>query len=62
MVLLVVAIPLVTAWVSSYLHQPLPLTEPSVVEVPRGAGLSQVLHALKNAACWAKATRRIFAV
>jgi len=47
-VLLVVAIPLAAAWVSSYLHQPLPLSEPRVVEVPRGAGLSQVLHGLKN--------------
>ena len=47
-VLLVVAVPLAAAWVSSYLHQPLPLAEPRVVEVPRGAGLSQVLHGLKK--------------
>ena len=47
-VLVVVAVPLVTAWISSYLHQPLPLTEPRVVEVQRGSGLSQVLHGLKK--------------
>ena len=47
-VLLVVAIPLAAAWVSSYLHQPLPLSEPEVVEVPRGAGLSRVLLGLKK--------------
>ncbi|MED5389266.1 MAG: endolytic transglycosylase MltG [Pseudomonadota bacterium] len=46
-VLVVVAIPLAGAWISSYLHQPLPIEEPGVVDVPRGAGLSQVLYGLQ---------------
>ncbi|RJG19759.1 endolytic transglycosylase MltG [Alcanivorax profundi] len=47
-VLLVVAVPLAGAWVSSYLHRPLPVDEPRVVGVEPGEGLSSVLWKLKG--------------
>ena len=47
-VLLVVAVPLAGAWVSSYLHRPLPVDEPRVVGVEPGEGLSRVLWKLKG--------------
>lgn len=47
-VLLVVAVPVAGAWVSSYLHRPLPVSEILTVEVPRGAGLSRVLYNLND--------------
>jgi len=47
-VLLVVAVPVAGAWVSSYLHRPLPVSDALTVEVPRGAGLSRVLYNLND--------------
>ncbi|MZR62030.1 endolytic transglycosylase MltG [Alcanivorax sp. DP30] len=46
--LLVAAIPLAGAWVSSYLHRPLGVIEPQIVVVEQGAGLSQVLYNLQR--------------
>lgn len=46
--LLVAGIPLAGAWVSSYLHRPLGVTEPQVVVVEQGAGLSRVLYTLQR--------------
>ncbi|MCG8391490.1 MAG: endolytic transglycosylase MltG [Pseudomonadales bacterium] len=48
-VVLVVAVPLAGAWISSYLHRPLDIAEPRIVDVSRGAGLSRVLVNLQNA-------------
>lgn len=47
-VLLIVAVPVAGAWVSSYLHRPLPISETFTVEVTKGAGLSRVLYNLKR--------------
>ncbi len=46
--LLVAAIPVAGAWVSSYLHRPLGVSESRIVVVEKGAGLSRVLYSLQR--------------